>query len=355
MTKSSEPIEVTPEIIEGDIVTQGAIERQLSDLAHHAADLASQYSPHEIADRQDHKDSKRARGQVRKDAQAIKDAGKAITARVDAWSAGVRASANRIAEGLEGIGEEYDAYVKAYEDGLLDARMDLLRKRYEEFAPALALPAEGADTPLVPFGILWRRFAKAEGWGKLTTGDAKAVQSMEAVVEGIAGCERSIDALVAEADRADVKALYFRTLDMDAAMARAGELADARAKVAALEAERHAQAVEYVPPVTLPAPERMPPSCPPASGVPTPRPVDSQAVMSREQYERAYEDIHGTPAPSRPEPAPEPTATRTWGFCGYCTPQQAGLLEDYARTIGIRSIRTFDTRGRKGFFTVPKE
>lgn len=356
MTKSSEPIEVTPEIIEGDIVTQDAIQRQLSELAHRATELAAQYEPHEIADRQDHKDSKKARGQVRKDAEAIRKAGEDITARVDAWSAGVRASASRIAQGLDEIGEEYDAHVKAYEDGLLEKRRELLRGRYEEYAPALALPAEGTDAPLVPFGILWQRFAKAEGWGKLTTSDTKAVQSMEAVVAGIAMGERNIDALVAEPDRADVKALYFRTLDMDAAMARAGELADARSKVAALEAERHAQAVEYVPPVTLPASERMPPSCPPAAGAPAPRTVDSQSVMSREQYERTYEAIHGTPLP-RPVRAevPEPSRAATWLFYCRCTAQQAGELESLCQRLGVGRYLSRDGGPHKYKLTPAKD
>ena len=344
MTQSSDVLEVEAVPIEEEVVTQDAIQRQLSDLARRAGELAAQYRPHEIADRQDHKDSKKARGQVRKDAQAIKDAGKAITARVDAWSAGVRASANRMAEPLEALGEEFDAYVKDYEDGLLDARMAMLRGRYEEYAPALALPAEGADAALVPFGILWQTFGRREGWGKLTTSDAKAAQSMEAVVERIAQGERNIDALVADADRADVKALFFRTLDMDVAMARAGELSQARAATAAMEAER----------AGWQAGANGTPSG--ANGTPSgaaPRKIDPQPVMTQGEFERTYEDIHGAPLP-KPQLVPEPTATRTWGFCGYCNPQQAGLLEDYARSIGVSSIRTFDTRGRKGFFNVPK-
>ncbi|MBR3328607.1 MAG: hypothetical protein IKG69_09900 [Atopobiaceae bacterium] len=344
---SSEVLEVEATPIEDGIATQDSIQRQLADLSHRATELAAQYRPHEIADRQDHKDSKRSRGAVRKDAEAIRKAGKDITARVDAWSAGVRAEASRIAERLDAVGEEFDAYCKSYEDGLLEARMGLLRERYEEYAPGLALPAEGTDAALVPFGILWSRFSKAEGWARLTTSDAKAVQGMEAVVEGIAQAERNIDKLVAEQDRKDVKALFFSTLSLDRAMARAGGLADARAKVQAMEAERATWQVGA-------AAEPEPTAEAEPHVAPAPRPVDPQPVVTREQYEADYEAIHGAPLP-KPQPTPEPTATRTWGFCGYCTPQQAGAIEDYARRIGVSSIRTFDTRGRKGFFNVPKE
>lgn len=332
-TQSSEPIEVEATPIDTEVVTQDSIHRQLSELAHRAADLAGQYKPHEIADRQDHIDSKKARGQVRKDAEAIRRAGKELTARVDAWSAGVRASANRAAEPLAALGEEYDAFCKAYEDGLLDARMDMMRQRYEEYAPALALPAEGADAPLVPFGILWQRFAKAEGWGKLTTTDAKAAKSLEDVVETIAQGERNIDMLVAEGDRADVKALFFRTLDMNRAMARAGELSQARAATAAMEAERASWGAQAAPVAPAPSP------APSAVGH---HPLEPQTVATREQYEADWEAIHGTPLPKPQPPAPEPSRTATWVFYCRCTAQQAGEVEERARALGISRIQCYD-------------
>lgn len=328
---SSDVIEVNAEVIESDLATMSAIERQLSDLSHRADELAAQYRPHEIADRQDHKDSKKARGAVRKDADAIRKAGRDITARVDAWSAGVRSSANRIAGRLDAIGEEYEARCKAYEDGLLEARMGMLRERYEEFAPALALPAEGTDAPLVPFGILWERFSKAEGWARLTTTDAKAARSMESVVGRIAQGERNIDALVAEDDRADVKAIFFRTLDMDAAMARAGELSDARAKVQAMEAERAAWGEGQAPAVAPATGQQAGPR----------RPVDPQPVVSREQYEADYEAVTGAPR-QQPTPVPTPSRAASWVFYCRCTPQQAGLLEDYARQVGVHRLMVRD-------------
>lgn len=353
MAQSSEVIEVIPEVIDAELATSSVIERQLSDLAHAAAGLAAQYRPHEIADVADYRASKKARADANKDVRALKQRGREMTARVDAWSAGVKAAVGQALSPFDGMDDEYKAHILEFEDSVVESRKAMMRERYEEFAPALALPAEGADAPLVPFERIWQRHAKPQKWSNYGTNDEKAVRGMEAVVEGIAAGERSIDALVAEPDRADVKALYFSTLDMDAAMARAGELAEARAMVAAMEAERASwQPPEAEPEAdTEPEPQGVPYEKPTlltreqaavaqgtrsASGAPSdapaPRPVDSQSVMSREQYERAYEDIHGAPAP---RPIPEPSRAATWLFYCRCTPQQAGELEAACQRLGI--------------------
>ena len=65
-----------------------------------------------------------------------------------------------------------------------------------------------------------------------------AEQQLIEAVQKIADAEVTINSMVVEEDRNTVKGIYFASLDMDAAMAKARELAEYRERLQALERER---------------------------------------------------------------------------------------------------------------------
>lgn len=124
----------------------------------------------------------------------------------------------------------------------LDDATKLEKKRaierlYEEMAAYLALPLEGQDEPLVPFE---RIFAlHGEKWLNKSAALADVERELIEVVQRIADGEIRLDA-AGLAHEAEAKAVFWKTLDYDAAVAHDAELTRAEQRQAALAAERGA-------------------------------------------------------------------------------------------------------------------
>lgn len=143
--------------------------------------------------------------------------------------------------------------IGAYEEDWRDARRKVLRDAYADYAPAIALPLEGQDAPLVPFDRI-----EDASWLKRDLSEGKAVEAMRAKVDGIAEGEALIASLSLPKET-EAKAEYFRTLDAQAAISHAQELQAAEDRAHALERQRKeqeaAQAQEPVPQPAQAAPE----------------------------------------------------------------------------------------------------
>ena len=141
---------------------------------------------------------------------------------------------------LDSIDKGYKVKVDEYTTRWTNNRIATLREAYEDFAPDLALPQEGADAALVPFHRLLGRYGNEKGaaWTTRSMGEVKAMEAMYAAVEEIAKAEKTIDSMVEEEWREGAKARYFRTLDLQATLNEEAEAKAQRERVARLERER---------------------------------------------------------------------------------------------------------------------
>lgn len=241
MPKSSaEPEQVEATIIDTDIAALSASEEWLAQINERAELLAEQYKPHDITDEQDYKDSKKARADANREIKAIEQERMNMTAAIKRAVREFEDGTKRAIEPLTLIVRQYDEKRDAYETRWTNKRIATIREAYEDFAPDIALPQEGAEEALVPFHRLLGRYGneKKTGWTLRSVGEAKAIETMQAAVEEIAKAEKTIDSMVEEAYREGAKARYFRTLDLQATLNEEAEAKAQRERVARLERER---------------------------------------------------------------------------------------------------------------------
>lgn len=241
MAKSStEPEVVEATIIDTEIDALSASEEWLAQITERAELLAEQFRPHDITGEQDYKDSKKARADANREIKAIEQERMNMTAAIKRAVREFEDGTKRAIEPLTAIVKEYDKKKGEYEIRWTNERIAKIREAYEDLAPDLALPQEGADAPLVPFHRLLGRYGneKGTGWTLRSVGEIKAIEAMQAAVEEIAKAEKTIDSMVEEAYREGAKARYFRTLDLQATLNEEAEAKAQRERVARLERER---------------------------------------------------------------------------------------------------------------------
>lgn len=237
MTDTME-VEATP--IERAIEPSSGLDQLVAEITGEAERLAAEYRPREIATEEDFKQSKRERAGARKDISALKQRYNDAMRTIKDAVAEADARAKKAIAPLEAIDSGYKQEVDAYEARWKLERMAMLAEEYADFAPDLV--------PLVPFERLMGRFGCERGrqWDARSMGDAQAVAAMQQAVEVIANDERTItDSPYDDADKAALKADYFRTLDLSGSLRRVQEAKDQRERVAELErqrAEREAEA-----------------------------------------------------------------------------------------------------------------
>ena len=240
MPTSSEPIGAEATIIEEEIAPITGLDALIGEITHEAADLAAEFLPHEIKDEDDFKQSKRERTAARKGIARLKAkyADKMGAIKDAVAEADLRMKA--AIDPLDSIDKGYKVKVDEYTTRWTNNRIATLREAYEDFAPDLALPQEGADAALVPFHRLLGRYGNEKGaaWTTRSMGEVKAMEAMYAAVEEIAKAEKTIDSMVEEEWREGAKARYFRTLDLQATLNEEAEAKAQRERVARLERER---------------------------------------------------------------------------------------------------------------------
>lgn len=240
MAKSSEPIEAEATIIEEDISPLSGLDALIGEIAAEAENIAKEYLPHDIKDEADFKQSKRERTGARKSIAALKARYADKMGAIKDAVAEADFRMKSAIDPLDAIDRGYKAKVDEYTERWVNQRIATLREAYEDFAPDIALPQEGAEKALVPFHRLLGRYGNEKGkaWTLRNTNEIAAIEAMQAAVEEIAKAEKTIDSMVEEAYREGAKARYFRTLDLQATLNEEAEAKAQRERVARLERER---------------------------------------------------------------------------------------------------------------------
>lgn len=110
------------------------------------------------------------------------------------------------------------------------AKLNELRRYYEELAPMIALPLEGCDRALVPF----ERIANPK-WGNKTMSIKKCEEEIDAIADDIAAKQQTVEGMAFEHPE-DARAAFWATLSIEAAVTRDQELTAQEKRRAALEA-----------------------------------------------------------------------------------------------------------------------
>lgn len=333
----TEHVEAT--VIEEGLAPISGLDAMVASISERAAELATEYKPHEIADEQDYKDSKKARSTARKAIEAlradysermrvIRDAVKDADARIKA-----------ALEPLNTVDASYKEAIDSYEHEWLGQRISELVECYETYAPALV--------PLVPFERIYERYGKEKGsnWLQRSVNVVRAEQLLYDAIDRIADGEKLVEAGVDAEDVEAAKADYFSSLDHHDAIAKAQARAAQRAEVRRLEEERRASEEEAAR-IAAEEAERKRLEEQAAQPAPQPepaRPIDTRAVMSREEYEAELAQVMGMQPTPTLRPVTEHQATvrhisggQTYVVALYsATPEQMQLL---AQTLKARGI-----------------
>lgn len=234
--------EVTPEVIDAPEVISGA-DRWLAEQRAKVAGLAEEYRPHEIKDAADYKQSKRERAEARKAIKAVEDDRRRQVGAIKDAVRDFESQVRDLLAPLSGVDEGYKAELTAWEGLVVANRTDEVRAWYEE--------TQGDVAQLVPFDVLWRRFAADGKWDKYSTNLVAEEQDVAARVEGI---ERDLDTIRGygfdQQDEENLRAAYLRTLDLSGAVREAEEARKQRERMAEVErqrAERMAEAQKAAP------------------------------------------------------------------------------------------------------------
>lgn len=256
-------MDVDARVIDTDIAALSASEEWLAQASERAALIAEQYRPHEIADDADYKESKTARADARRAIAAIDQERKSMTATIEKAVRDFKAGAKLALEPLSTIDAQYKEALTAYESAWKTQREIELHMEYGAVAPDLV--------NLVPFELVLKRYGSERGkaWVNRSTNIEAAKDMLADAVISISEAEEAIDEMAQdESYRSEVKAQYFRTLDLQGAMAEAKRTREQQERVRKLEEERIererefkaqvAQAVEQAPieePIPSPAPK----------------------------------------------------------------------------------------------------
>lgn len=366
--KSEEAVAVEATIIEKDVEKAGGsdmIERFEAWLVVARADadeLASRHEVSEIRDEAGYAEAKKARTEVRRLRDDIDSARKAQLREIESVLKAFKDQVKDAIAPLDELDRGYKAALDAYDAAKRYERGLELAKAYEDMAPALA--------DMLPYFRL-AELADPEGrWLMRTVSDEKARELMEGAAQRVVADYETIGSLPLDEDaKVEVRAEYFRSLDLGAAMRRADEIRIERERIAAFEAERRAaeeaaraeaekeldEAAEFVrelcpvPEPSAPAPEPMPAPEP----VPAPGPAIHPPVRADEAVSWA------TGSDPNPQPKVEGTPDRMDVTIAYpgeiggayllvavCTEAQKDELVPACKSAGAKG-RFVPTRGRR--------
>lgn len=204
----------------------------VASLERRATEAASAYVPHDIVGGQDHKASKRARADARKDKQRLRAEYDDV---VRPLRAALADADDRVAAALSPFDEVvrgYDSSIGAWEDLLRAERVTALEDTYRDYAPDLMA--------LVPLGRLVGRYGSEPGskWLLQGTNVEKARRLLCEAIDDVAAGEKTVAEAVDPSDLEEAKADYFASLDAGLAIAASQGRMAQRERVRALEDAR---------------------------------------------------------------------------------------------------------------------
>lgn len=328
--KSEEAVAVEATIIENDIQKLSAFDIWIDEQDEKVSALASKHEVREIADEAAYAEAKAARTEVRRLREDIDSARKAKLRDIEGWLKDIKQRVKGVIAPLDELDEAYKAALDAYDEARAYERSLMLAERYQDMAPALA--------DMLPYFRLAELLDPEKRWLMRSVDEKTAIDLMEhAASKAVEGYE-AIGAMgLPEEDVTAIRAEYFRSLDLAAAMARAQELKAERERIAEFEAERRA-AEEAAEPEPEQEPERKAPEIHPpvhadeaaswAKGVdPNPQPKVESSRPETIQTEVA----HAAALPMDEEVPPI-------ALIAYCTEAQHAGLVTYCKQHGIKGF-----------------
>lgn len=223
-------VKATP--IDDELSKLSAAEAWLAEASERVAERCKLYKPPEkIVDEDGRLSATDARTQVRKDAAEIDNERKVMLRQAEDALKQFKSSVKSVISPLTDLDAEYKRLLDEYEAEWKLNRKAELEELYVDTAPMLA--------DIVPFDRIIERYGNERGSVWLNRISIVSVrQKVIDALNSIAENERTIDELVPEDDRVEVKAIFFDTLDINAAMREARRLKEQRERVLRLESER---------------------------------------------------------------------------------------------------------------------
>jgi hypothetical protein len=285
--ENSEPIEVKAEVVESS--PQPTSELKIieakpgtivkSNIAAVKAWVDEQlktYDVPNIENEDGYKQAKRDRTALRNMGKNVDNERKRVT---DLYMAPVNAFRDQvkaITDPIDKLDGKMKVAINKYEDDQKAEKKQCLQTYYEDMAPDIALPLDGQDKALVPFERIF-----APDWLNRGVPETAAQNEIEGIVGNLAESEKSLDALKLE-HPSEAKAVFWATLDINAAIGRNRELVEAEERQKALEAERAGREAERA--AMLAAEEEAaqaePESAPQPAPMPTPTPARRMSVVT---------------------------------------------------------------------------
>lgn len=222
-------VEATP--IETDVQRVGEFGAWVADAQKRADATLDKYRPAPIADEPGYNRAKKERAAVRKVRGEIDAERKLRLREVEDALKALKEQVKEVTGPLDDADRAYKAALDEWDAQKREERARALAQEYEDMAPALA--------DMLPYERM-AAIADPEGrWLLRSVGDKAAVDLMAAAAQRVVADYETVAALdMTDEERTEVRAEFFRTLDLPAAIRHANDLRAERERIAAFEEER---------------------------------------------------------------------------------------------------------------------
>ena len=351
-------VEATP--IDTDVQRVGEFGAWVADAQKRADATLDKYRPAPIADEPGYNRAKKERAAVRKVRGEIDAERKLRLREVEDALKALKEQVKEVTGPLDDADRAYKAALDEWDALKREERARALAQEYEDMAPALA--------DMLPYERM-AAIADPEGrWLLRSVGDKAAVDLMATAAQRVVADYETVAALdMTDEERTEVRAEFFRTLDLPAAIRHANDLRAERERIAAFEEERRQReeearraaeererAAEAV--RAAQADEREPQAAEAraAAQAPADAPVAprTSGTITPEEYDALPDEIRGFKRPGRPPVAVE-MATRPepgedvpeYAVIAYVNSAKRAALVAFCKENGIRG-RAVATHGR---------
>ena len=342
-------VEATP--IDTDVQRVGEFGAWVADAQARADAALDRYRPAPIGDEAGYGRAKKERAAIRKVRGEI-DAERKIRLREveDALKA-LKEQVKEVTGPLDDADRAYKAALDEWDALKREERARALAQEYEDMAPALA--------DMLPYERM-AAIADPEGrWLLRSVGDRAAVDLMAAAAQRVVADYETVAALdMTDEERTEVRAEFFRTLDLPAAIRHANELRAERERIAAFEEERRQREEEARRAAERAEEERRAAAAREdaergADEPSAPEAARTAGTITPEEYAALPDDIRGFKMPERRPPVVVEMATRPepgedvpeYAVIAYVNSAKRAALVAFCKENGIRG-RAVATHGR---------
>ena len=342
-------VEATP--IETDVKRVGEFGAWVADAQQRADAALERYRPAPIADEPGYNRAKKERAAVRKVRGEIDAERKLRLREVEDALKALKEQVKEVTGPLDDADRAYKAALDEWDALKREERARALAQEYEDMAPALA--------DMLPYERM-AAIADPEGrWLLRSVGDRAAVDLMAAAAQRVGADYGTVAALdMTDEERTEVRAEFFRTLDLPAAIRHANELRAERERIAAFEEERRQREEEARRAAERAEEERRAAdareSAERGADAPTaPEAARPAGTITPEEYAALPDDIRGFRMPERRPPVVVEMATRPepgeevpeYAVIAYVNSAKRAALVAFCKENGIRG-RAVATHGR---------